>query len=290
MIIVEVGRGLGNSMYVYASGLALAEDHKTEFKIDTSFLDAWPRPNYKFGGSWDVVLDKFNISAVHASKKEILRHLFRTWIRPIDRFLYKFKLFERNVIRFPSNGSIEDFYKIPDDTYLIGYFGQDKFFRKIKKKIQKEFTLKDEFKKNISGLVDEVKVCESVSIHVRRGDVLKLKNCYVLDIDYYKKAIGEIKKKVKDPKFYVFSDEIDWCKENLGGLGIELNFIEGHRDYEDMELMGSCKHNVLANSSFSWWAGYLNNNSKKIVVAPKKFTMFQDGEIPELPKDWTLIE
>ncbi|MBU3923827.1 MAG: alpha-1,2-fucosyltransferase [Nanoarchaeota archaeon] len=233
MIITEVGRGLGNSMYVYAAGRALAEHWRTEHKIDSSFLDAWPHPNYKFGGSWDVVLDKFNISAKRATRGDVLRHLFRTWIRPIDRFLYKFKLFDRKVVYFPTTGLIEDFYKIPDDTYLMGYFGEDKFFKDIIGIIQKEFSLKDENKVEIKELLKEIGSCNSVSIHVRRGDVLKLKDCYILDVDYYREAVGLIKEKIKNPKFYVFSDEIDWCKKNFSGLGIKLNFVEGRKDYED---------------------------------------------------------
>ena len=99
-----------------------------------------------------------------------------------------------------------------------------------------------------------------------------------------------MKKNIKNPKFYVFSDEIDWCKENLGKLGVDLNFVDGHEDYEDLEMMRSCKNNILAISSFSWWAGYLNDNPKKIVIAPKEFTMFKNVKGPKLPSDWKLIE
>jgi len=277
-------------MYVYAGGKALAEHHKTELKLDTSYLDSWPRPKHKFGGSWDPVIEKYNISSKRATKKEVRKFLFRTGFRPLDRLLYKFKLLEKNVVRFSSKDSVENFYKIPNDTYLITYLGQDKFFGKIKKILQKEFTLKEEYKENINKKLEKINIENSVSIHVRRGDVLKLKNCYVLGKDYYKDAIEKMKKKVKNPVFYVFSDEVDWCKKNLVDLGVNLNFVEGHKDYEDLELMKSCKNNILANSSFSWWAGYLNNNSKKVVIAPKHFSMFKNGKSLELPKDWILIK
>ncbi|NPE27137.1 alpha-1,2-fucosyltransferase [Methanococcoides sp. SA1] len=290
MIIVEVGRGLGNSMYVYAAGKALAEHHETELKIDTSYLDAWPQPNRKFGGSWDTVIDRFNISAKRATRDDVKRFLFRTWLRPFDRLIYRFKLFEKNVVRYPTNGSIKGFLAIPDNTYLVGYFGEDKFFKNIKDIIQNEFTLKEKFKTEIKELLEEISSVNSISMHIRRGDVLKLKDCYVLDVGYYKNAITEIKKKIKNPVFYVFSDEIDWCKKNLGKLGVRLKFVEGYRDYEDLELMKSCKHNILANSSFSWWGGYLNKNAKKIVIAPKKFTMFKHEKGANLPRDWVLIE
>ncbi|MCH7850063.1 MAG: alpha-1,2-fucosyltransferase [Nanoarchaeota archaeon] len=289
MIIVEVGRGLGNSMYVYAAGRSLAEHYKTDFRIDTSYLDAWPRPNYKYGGSWDVVIEKFNISAKRANRKEYGRFLFRTGIRYIDRFLYKFKLLEKNVVRFPTSGKIEDFYKIPKDTYLIIYGGEDKFFKKIKKIIQKEFTLKEKFKKNISEDLKRISMENSVSIHVRHGDVLEIKNANVIGLEFYKPAIEMINKKVKNPVFYVFSDDIDWCKKNFKKLGVKIKFMEGNKDYEDLELMKACKHNIITNSALSWWAGYLNTNTQKMVIAPKNFTHFKGAKSTILPREWIRI-
>lgn len=290
MIIAEIGRGLGNSMYVYAAAKALAEHYKTKLKLDKTYLKAWPKPNYKFGGVWDLVIEKFNISAEIATRKETRKHIFRTYLRLVDKIIHKFKLFEKDVYRFPNEGSVQDFFKIPDNSYLIIYCGKEKFFKPVEKQIRKEFELKEEFKKPIQQKIKEISLKNSVSIHVRRGDVLKLKNYYALNVDYYKKAIDIIKKKVKNPRFYIFSDEIDWCKENFKKFGINMNFIEGQKDYEDLELMKTCKHNILANSAFSWWAGYLNKNPKKIIIAPKKFSMFKnDNSDPELPKNWIKI-
>jgi len=290
MIITEIGRGLGNSMYVYAAAKALAEKHKTILKLDKTYLKSWPRPNHQFGGSWDLVIEKFKISSEIATEREIRKHIFRTYFRPLDKILRKLKLFERRVIYFPSSGSAENYFKIPDNVYLIIYCGKEKFFKPIENQIRKEFELKEKFKEPIKDKIKEISSKNSVSIHVRRGDVLKLKDYYVLDINYYKKAIEIIKNKIKDPIFYVFSDEINWCKKNFKDFDIKMNFVEGRKDYEDLELMKTCKHNILANSSFSWWAGYLNKNPKKTVIAPKNFTMFKSyNQDPELPKEWIKI-
>jgi len=292
MIIAEIGRGLGNSMYVYAAALALAKHHNTELKLDTSYIHSWPRWE-KYGGLWEFELGKFNISAKEAPMKEILKHVIKTKFRPIDKLLRKYKLFDRRVVYFPSNGSLEDFYRIPNGSYLWGYLGRERFFRSIKEQIIKEFALKDKYKKDIQWFLDKVSSENSVSIHVRRGDVLKLKNCYILDVDYYKKAIAEIKKKVKNPKFYVFSDNINWCKENFKEMGARLSFVKNlpNTGYHTIEAMKNCKHNILANSSLSWWAGYLNQNKKKIVIAPKHFAHFKDVKIDKdtLPKEWTTL-
>lgn len=279
MIIVQIGRGLGNSMYTYAAALALANHHKTDLKIDTSYLNSWPRFE-KYGGLWELELSYLNITSKEATKKELRKHVFKTGFRPIDKLIRKRKLFEKNVHYFPSHGSIEEFYNLPDDIYLWGYMGNERFFNSIKDIIKKEFTLKEEHKKEIMPTLKEISSNNSVSLHVRRGDVLKLKNARVLDLEYYKKATDIIKKKVKNPVFYVFSDDIPWCKENLK-LGVPLKFMENTRGrgYIVLELMRNCKNNILANSALSWWSGYLNLNKNAVIVAPKSFSHFKNPKV-----------
>ncbi len=286
MIIVEIGRGLGNSMFVYAAGKALAEHHKTELKLDTSYLKSWPRWE-KYGGLWEVELSYLNISSKEATKEETRKFVFKTGFRPIDKLIRKYKLFEKNVHYFPSHGSIEEFYALPDNIYLWGYMGGEKFFKTVKKIIQKEFNLKEENKQKIKPLLEKISKENSVSIHVRRKDVLTLKNAYILSVDFYKEAVEIIKKKVKNPKFYVFSDDIEWCKKNFADIK-NIEFTNGNKGYEIFELMKSCKHNILAVSALSWWAGYLNANPNKIVIAPRHFSHFKNAKIEKdfFPKDW----
>jgi len=292
MIIVEIGRGLGNSMYVYAAALTLAKHLGTELKLDTSYLKSWPRWE-KYGGLWEFELGKFNISAKEAKKGEINKFVFKTGFRPVDKIVFKKKLFDRNVVYFPSHGSLEDFFNIKDNSYLRGYLGREKFFAEIKEQIKKEFTLKDEYKGQIKDFLEKVLEENSVSLHVRRGDVLTLQNANVIGMDYYKKAIDIMMKKVKNPVFYVFSDGIEWCKENFKEINAKLNFVDSLPDtgYHTLEAMKSCKHNILANSALSWWAGYLNSNNKKVIIAPKDFTHFKGMEVEEnvIPKDWITL-
>ena len=290
MIIVEIGRGLGNSMYVYAAAKALAEHHKTELKLDASYLESWPRWE-KYGGAWYFELGKFKISAQEASNKEIRKYVLKTGFRPLDKLIKKYKLLERNVYYFPSNGKAEDFFKLHDNIYLWGYFGSEKFFKSVKKIIQKEFSLKDENKQKIKPLLEKISRENSVSLHVRRGDVLTLKDAYILPLDFYKNAVDVIKKKTKNPKFYIFSDDLEWCRKNFEDFGVPMEFVEGNEGYEDLELMKSCKHNILAVSALSWWAGYLNTNERKIVIAPKHFSHFKNAVVEEdsLPKEWVKL-
>ena len=288
MIIVEIGRGLGNSMYVYAAAKSLAKHHKTELKLDTSHLRAWPKLE-KSGGDWEPEIKRFNISAKEATGKERRKFVIKTKFRPIDKLIRKYGLFERRVHRFGTLDPLDDFFKLPDNIYLWGYFGDEKFFKGIKDEIKKEFTLKEENKKRIKSLLDKISEENSVGIHVRRGDLIRMR-ALVLPLEYYKKAINQIKRKVKNPKFYVFSDDIKWCKENFKNFRIKFNFIRGTKGWEDLELMRNCKHNILANSALSWWAGYLNSNPKKIVIAPSPFTHWVSDNNPDtLPRKWKRI-
>jgi len=292
MIITEIGRGLGNSMYVYAAALALAKHLNTELKLDTSYLKSWPSWK-EDGGLWEFELGKFNISAKEATKDEIRKFVVKTTFRPVDKIIRKYKLFDRHVVYFPSHGSTEDFFNIPNNSYLRGYLGREKFFRGIKEQIKKEFTLKDEYKGRIANLLNEIKNCNSVSIHVRRGtDMFALKNGYILDADYYRRAVEFIRKKVKNPVFYVFTDNLKWCQENLN-FGVKLNFADNGNlgGYELLEVLRNCKYNILANSALSWWAGYLNENPDKIIISPARFTQFTNANVDEdvTPKDWVKL-
>ncbi|MDO8610808.1 MAG: alpha-1,2-fucosyltransferase, partial [bacterium] len=111
-----------------------------------------------------------------------------------------------------------------------------------------------------------------ISIHVRRGDFITNKaNPQFIGLDYYKSAINKINKLVNNPLFFVFSNDIPWCKTNLSSLADDIHYInhnKGKDAYKDLLLMSACKHNIVANSTFSWWGAWLNQNSKKIVIDP----------------------
>ncbi len=134
--------------------------------------------------------------------------------------------------------------------------------------------------------LNSIKNSNSVSLHVRRGDYLKIKNINVLDVDYYMKAVDYIKKNVEKPMFYIFSDDLDWCKNNLGFLN-NCNYVDlTQTEIDDLKLMSFCQHNIIANSSFSWWGAWLNQNPKKIVIAPKEWLINDPGSSNVILSDW----
>jgi hypothetical protein len=154
--------------------------------------------------------------------------------------------------------------KYDKSILLYGYFQSEKYFKDYEDDIRKLFmSYKIELDDKIKDIIENKNSC---SIHVRRGDYLKSPDYHpTQNMNYYMKAIKKIP---KDSIFLIFSDDIQWCKENFPDLPEKFIFIEGNKDYEDLFMMSHCKNNIICNSTFSWWAAWLNNNKEKIVIAP----------------------
>ena len=153
----------------------------------------------------------------------------------------------------------------PNSSVLLtGYFQSEKYFKYCEDEIKTLFTSYDvEIKEDLKVILDTKHTC---SIHVRRGDYLNSPNHHpTQNMNYYMKAIKQMS---KDAVFLIFSDDIAWCKENFPDLPEKFIFIEGNKDYEDLFLMSHCKDNIICNSTFSWWAAWLNNNPDKKIIAP----------------------
>ena len=170
------------------------------------------------------------------------------------------------------------------DRYLEGYWQTEKYFLPIEGQIRNLFTFRLPLSKKSAELkaavIDGIKkpsedgtsssnIC--ASIHVRRGDFLSTKSLHVCTTTYYNNAITYIQKNHPVSAFYVFSDDIAWCREHLNFCGIKTFFTDwntGTDSWQDMALMSLCRYNIISNSSFSWWAAWLNNNADKLIIAP----------------------
>ncbi len=289
MIIVRLKGGLGNQMFQYALGRALSLRYNTRLKLDTFFYNL----NLKNVTKRGYDLDVFNISGEIAHKSDIpfLYRLYnnKTVVDIISMFrkIIKIKGQEKG---FNFDSSI---FNIGEDTYLDGYWQSPKYFTEYEDVIRKDFTPKNIPTQNIQDLAKEISNTNALCIHVRRGDYVGNPSHEVITKDYYDKCIEEISKTKTIGKIYVFSDDVDWCKNNLS-FSFPTMFVEneysGVKGEGHMFLMSKCKNFIIANSSFSWWAAWLSNDKEKIVICPKQW--FGDASIDTsdlIPKEWIRI-
>jgi hypothetical protein len=185
--------------------------------------------------------------------------------------------------------------ELGNNIHLDGYWQSEKYFIDITDTLRLDFTLKKEMEVKARDLYEKIKNKNSVSLHIRRGDYLssKFSSIYpVLSIDYYSRALKVIKDKIKDPQIFVFTDDIEWVKDNLD-IPVQIEFVSGQKDInanEELILMSQCRHNIIANSSFSWWGAWLNSNPEKIVIAPSHWLYVDSYKIDDLvPKKWIKI-
>ena len=288
MIIVNLKGGLGNQMFQYALGRKLALQNNDVLKLDVSGLD---RANEVGDIYRPFYLGEFNITAAIASSEEtrVLKYPYGLLSKALRRFRFK-------VLRQMHTGWEPEVLKKKGDIYLDGFWQSPKYFEDIRSTLLKDFSLKDSSSVSGQQYADMVQECSAVSIHVRRGDYAsnqKVSKAYgACSLEYYKKAIAKISSKVIDPAFFVFSDDVVWAKEHLntGDIAVYVS-ADDMTDAEEMILMSKCKHNIIANSSFSWWGAWLNQNKEKIIVAPKPWFEKNEKQFKHLiPETWIRIE
>jgi hypothetical protein len=307
--------GLGNQMFKYAAGKALSIEKKVPFKVDISSYEGYKLRKYEL----DTL---FNIDTEKASKKELEEIFFtnpikRVWNKIFSKKLrmlglgYEEALLPRtiltayNLVSSPEKRKIyeephyhfhKSFFKASGNTYLNGYWMSWKYFQKYEKEIRKEFTIRENLVNHLDEISSIIQSKNSVSIHIRRGDFTTKRNVElhgVIPIDFYKKAIEVISQKISNIELFVFSDDIEWVKENLISR-FPVTFISNDvtkNALEDFYLMTVCKHNIIANSTFSWWAAWLNSNTDKIIIAPKKWYNTSQFNYKDVyPISWIIID
>ena len=289
MVVVKLMGGLGNQMFQYAAGRALAHAFNTSLKLDISFLsDNTPRHNVI---QRPYELSVFNIKEQFPNKKEVQK--FTTGrVALSDRLTFRtYTLYKEPHFHFAP-----DFLKLKPSVYLDGFWQSEEYFKAIKETIVEEFSFKEKPEGGNKQISDQISGTNSVSIHVRRGDYISnpYTNSYhgTCDLKYYQLAIEIIAQRVTDPYFFVFSDDIEWTKEHLV-IDYPSQYVDqnnGDKSYEDLRLMSTCKHNIIANSSFSWWGAWLNSYPDKIVVAPEKwFNNSENNTKDLLPPSWIKV-
>jgi len=282
MISVIIKGGLGNQMFQYALGRSLALEMNTELNLDTSFYSKYPNENRNFElNQFCIKFDSFNCNFLFPGRTIIERLFIPQKIMHIteDPSLY-FNFDKRlNNLKYNAHYSLD------------GYWQAESYFLKYQKTIKDEFTLKNDIGEQNRLFLTTNSLSKTISVHIRRTDYLVENQTLICDFDYYNKAIKMLNSILDEKYQYIFfSDDIEWTKENFRHIENAI-FVDWNNNMtHDMYLMSECTHNIISNSSFSWWATYLNKNVNKIVVSPKKWSNLPNIEkYSIISKDWILI-
>lgn len=290
MIIVKLMGGMGNQMFQYAFGRSLSLKKGVTLKLDLNFLlDRTPKKNFVFR-DYDLTIFNCKPQILNEDDKKsffgsfLMGNKYFNKLLPVkNRKFYTESHFEydKNVL------------KLNEDIYLEGYWQSYNYFSEFESTIRKDFSFKNKFNVEEELINQKILSTNSVCINVRRADFLTNSFHGVCNEEYFNKGLNYIKNSESELNVFVFSDDIEWCKNNLN-FELPTNFIDheyaGEKFQSYLQLMTNCKHFIIPNSSFGWWAAWLANFSKKIVVAPKKW--FSDSNINTkdlIPDDWIRI-
>lgn len=275
MIAATLMGGTGNQMFQYAFARNLSLKYNKTLKLDLSFLK-----NKNMGLNFvyrDYSLNIFNIYE--------------------DFDINKIDFIKINETCFEYTQNISDLISqnLEANFLLNGYWQTPKYFKEFETQIRKDFTFRNEIENSESytkEMLNEIKSKNSVLLNIRRTDYLNTNYHGVMGKEYIDEAIRIIESKIKDPKYFLFSDDLDWCRENikLPNMTIVDHSYKGDRFSYYLQLMKNCKHFIIPNSSFAWWAAWLNENENKIVISPKQwFTDININTTDLIPNYWIRI-
>lgn len=287
MIVVRLSGGLGNQLFQYAAGRQLADLHQTELVMDTYWYTHTP----KLDTPRSYELGHYPVRARAANGAEPLWCLLHG-----GRVTRRLGFLPRKWKHFSEKGFAFDpaFLRLPDGTYIDGYWQSHRYFEGIAASIRAELTPLAPMGGADRAIADQMRSTQAVSIHVRRGDYVSNAAAAqhgLCGLDYYRRAVQYMQERVQPAHFFVFSDDPVWTRENLL-LPANASYVDHNTApaaFQDLRLMSLCKHHIAANSSFSWWGAWLNAEPGKVVVCPRQW-FADDRDTSSLsPSDWVRL-
>lgn len=288
MLIIRVWEGLGNQMFQYAYARAMKErGEHVRLDMGRYYDDMFSKTQGSCSRENGIHNFNIRISSIDVEQYGKYKYLRKkTLLDNVIFFLSKHSLWRYNFYETASAGYYEKAVCLHGNYYIKGYFQNERYFADIRDILLREFTPKRKIVIS-SRLRSVLSGSETVSVHIRRGDYVRLRNN--LNLAYYEKALEQIRKFYQNPVFLIFSDDLVWVKENMQLPEENVFYVNedgNYADYEELLIMSRCKSNIIANSTFSWWAAWLNQNDEKHVIAPKKWFRSQTGIVPD---EWTTI-
>lgn len=289
MIIVKLMGGLGNQMFQHAFGRVLETNLQEKVLYDRS----WFYQNFAGTTPRELELNAFDLSLPYIKYK---KPVFSGKIGRLIKILKQAINLEPKYIKVNEETFVLDQIKDKNHYYFEGYWQNPQYFEGIRETILKDFSFPELKNPEDANLHDQIATCESVAVHIRRGDYINnpATNQYhgTCSIEYYKNASEHIVSRIPNAKLFLFTDDPDFVKNNFGFLSnatVVSNSIRS--DIDELNLMHLCKNFIIANSSFSWWGAWLSQNPEKIVIAPQKW--FNNVEAEKnckiVPENWVRI-
>lgn len=294
MLIANIVGGLGNQMFQYAMAKSMAIENEAHLQLD---LSAYRNKRY-FNPEGFLLEKVFGAECIEASTLDYAAALGINYLL--------LPLIKRGKLHSASNRIIRESRLFEYDSNLIGrshrtrayiqgYWQTENYFRRTEGKIRDLFQFKPSMISERSRLLESrIRERESVAVHIRRGDYITnpvySKMYHICDENYYSNAFEFITSRISNPEFFIFTNDIEWAASQDIFRNATICTASEDGSWNDMYLMSICKHNIVANSSFSWWGAWLNSNRDKIVISPS--TWFIDGTTtPDLiPNTWTTID
>lgn len=301
MEIVSLSGGIGNQMFQYAFLLA-KQKRNQKIKFTSSFFKYFANVHNGFELNRVFTLSSNNENNNFFTSK-IIWVASKIAILKNRKGYYKTIVFFLSIIKalfivFEEREGVYNAKALKKRKGFIlywGYWQSENYFSSIRTDILKSFTFDQMMMSDKSAsALSLIEKTNSISVHIRRGDYLHSDNLIlfgnICTTEYYSNAINTAKEKIKDPVFFIFSNDIKWVKENLQiPDSYYIDWNEKEDSWQDMFLMSKCKHNIIANSTFSWWGAWLNQNTQKIVISPDHF--YNGIDAPDLiPDSWIKIK
>jgi hypothetical protein len=289
MIIANIIGGLGNQMFQYAAGKAIALEHGTALRLDVSGYEKYKlHQGFELQRIFNCAAETASEMDIHsvlgwqsaASARKLLLRQGMAWLR------------SKAFVIEPHFHYWHGITSVPNDCYLTGYWQSEKYFSLAEARIRADFSFKLPLQNKNAEIAQKILRGNAVSLHVRRGDYATNPQTTathgLCSLDYYRQSIQYVAERVKQPNFFIFSDDIAWVRDNFK-LSHQCQYVDcnqGEESYNDMRLMSMCNHHIIANSSFSWWGAWLNPKREKIVIAPRKWFANQTDANDLLPQSW----
>jgi len=289
MICVRLAGGLGNQLFQYAAGRALALRYNTDLLLDVSGFAKQKRgvtPR-------QLALNQFRHVGRIANDSEVKLFSWVDRMPMVSRWVSPWHVYVEK-----TRGFNEVFSSLSDQTRLVGYWQSFRYFQGIATHLASEFKPVDNMAKDGMLVLDQINAVKSVAVHVRRGDYHSSPTAAsfhgVQSLAYYTTAFDAVRARIESPKFFVFSDDPEWCRINLPLADGERVMVDNtdSKAWQDLVLMSYCQHHIIANSSFSWWGAWLADQrctrDERIVIAPARWLAgcSEQNLIDRFPSHW----